>query len=154
MPPSLGDNAAPSLQQQHFMSGRLPVFSAPVSCGKGNRPGLRSVAASLYRLSLLRSSILLLCCRSPEKVSCPIPAACSGVGTLLRSFGTFCLEVRWFLRCFPAGVFFSTVILFSRCCPSMNYPKSNRVGGDYPVPLTPPCGTAWYTAVSIARRAD
>jgi hypothetical protein len=29
------------------------------------------------------------------------------------------------LRCFPSrGIPFRTVILFSRCCPSMNYPKS------------------------------
>ena len=31
------------------------------------------------------------------------------------------------LRCFPSrGIPFRTVILFPRCCPSMNYPKSTR----------------------------
>jgi hypothetical protein len=31
------------------------------------------------------------------------------------------------LRCFPSrGIPFRTVILFSRCRPSMNYPKSTR----------------------------
>ncbi|OUP71489.1 hypothetical protein B5F10_03850 [Anaerotruncus colihominis] len=50
-----------------------------------------------------------------------------------RNFGTTCPEVTsgqsvqksgsW--RCFPSrGIPFWTVILFSRCCPSMNYPKS------------------------------
>ena len=52
-----------------------------------------------------------------------------------RSFGTFCPEVTsgqsvqksGSLRCLPSrGIPFRTVILFPRCCPSMNYPKSTR----------------------------
>ena len=59
----------------------------------------------------------------PEKASCPIPAACSGVGTLpgLRDI----LSRSGSLRCFPCrGIPFRTVILFSRCSSSMNYLKS------------------------------
>ena len=59
----------------------------------------------------------------PEKASCPIPAACSGVGTLpgLRDI----LSRSGSLRCFPCrGIPFRTVIHFSRCSSSMNYPKS------------------------------
>ena len=50
-----------------------------------------------------------------------------------HSFGTSCPEVTSgqsvqksvSLRCFPGrGISFRTVIRFSRCCPSMNYPKS------------------------------
>ena len=68
----------------------------------------------------------------PEKASCPIPAACSGVGTLPAASGhlsrsdlwTKCPEVGS-LRCFPCrGIPFRTVIWFSRCSSSMNYPKS------------------------------
>ena len=62
----------------------------------------------------------------PEKVSCPIPAACSGVGTLPAASGHF-VSKSGSLRCFPSrGIPFRTVILFSRCRPSMNYPKSTR----------------------------
>ena len=141
-----------------YQAGRL-FLSAPVSCGKGNRPACVPVAASLYRgyLSCV-PSILLSVAVLPEKVSCPIPAACSQQGppkssdfvgrgaaaervsfrhlaeandTQLaatrhapRSFGTF-VSKSGSLRCFPSrGIPFRTVILFSRCCPSMNYPKS------------------------------
>ena len=61
-----------------------------------------------------------------EKASCPIPAACSGVGTLPAASGHL-VPKSGSLRCFPSrGIPFRTVILFSRCCPSMNYPKSTR----------------------------
>ena len=71
-------------------------------------------------------SILLSVAVLPEKVSCPIPAACSGVGTLPAASGHF-VSKSGSLRCFPSrGIPFRTVILFSRCCPSMNYPKSTR----------------------------
>ena len=106
---------------------RPPVSSAPVSCGKGNRPACVPAAASLYRgyLSCV-PSILLSVAVLPEKVSCPIPAACSGVGTLLATSGHF-VPKSDSLRCFPSrGIPFRTVILFSRCRPSMNYPKSTR----------------------------
>ena len=62
-------------------------------------------------------------CVLPEKASCPIPAACSSVGTLpgLRDI----LSRSGSLRCFPCrGIPFRTVIHFSRCSSSMNYPKS------------------------------
>ena len=68
----------------------------------------------------------------PEKASCPIPAACSGVGTLPAASGhlsrsdlwTKCPEIGS-LRCFPCrGIPFRTVIHFSRCSSSMNYHKS------------------------------
>ena len=61
----------------------------------------------------------------PEKASCPIPAACSNIGTLpgLRDI----LSRSGSLRCFPCrGIPFRTVIHFSRCSSSMNYPKSTR----------------------------
>ena len=41
-----------------------------------------------------------------------------------RSFGTFCPEIRLLAVLPLPGIPFLTVILFSRCCPSMNYPKS------------------------------
>ena len=107
------------------VSGWPPVFSAPVSCGKGNRPACVPAAASLCRgyLSCV-PSILLSVAVLPEKASCPIPAACSGVGTLPATSGHF-VPKSGSLRCFPSrGIPFRTVILFSRCCPSMNYPKS------------------------------
>ena len=69
--------------------------------------------------AFLRFSVAVL----PEKASCPIPAACSGVGTLpgLRDI----LSRSGSLRCFPCrGIPFRTVILFSRCSSSMNYLKS------------------------------
>jgi hypothetical protein len=53
----------------------------------------------------------------------PTMAACSGVGTLpgLRDI----LSRSGSLRCFPCrGIPFRTVIYFSRCSSSMNYPKS------------------------------
>ena len=49
-----------------------------------------------------------------------------GVGTLLATSGHF-VPKSDSLRCFPSrGIPFRTVILFSRCRPSMNYPKSTR----------------------------
>ena len=84
---------------------------------------LRSMGGSrLYGFSLMCSlhfSLAVL----PEKASCPIPAACSSVGTLpgLRDI----LSLSGSLRCFPCrGIPFRTVIHFLRCSSSMNYPKS------------------------------
>ena len=70
------------------VSGWPPVFSAPVSCGKGNRPACIPAAASLCRdyFSCV-PSVLLSAAVLPEKASCPIPAACSGVGTLTITSG-------------------------------------------------------------------
>ena len=84
-------------------SGRLPVSSVPVSCGKGNCPACALWAAVVYMGSLsCVSSILLSVAALPEKASCPISAACSGVGTLPAASGhlsrsdlwTKCPEVR------------------------------------------------------------
>ena len=69
-------------------SGRLPVSSVPVSCGKGNCPACALWAAVVYMGSLsCVSSILLSVAALTEKASCPIPAACSGVGTLPTASG-------------------------------------------------------------------
>ena len=109
-----------------YQAGRLFSLRRG-SCGKGNRPACVPAAASLYRgyLSCV-PSILLSVAVLPEKVSCPIPAACSGVGTLPATSGHF-VPKSDSLRCFPSlGIPFRTVILFSRCRPSMNYPKSTR----------------------------
>ena len=92
------------------VSGWPPVFSAPVSCGKGNRPACVPVAASLYRgyLSCV-PSILFSVAVFPERISCPIPAACSGVGTLPATSGHF-VPKSDSLRCFPSlGIPFRTV---------------------------------------------
>ena len=91
------------------VSGWPPVFSAPGSCGKGNAPACVPAAASLYRgyLSCV-PSILLSVAVLPEKVSCPIPAACSGVGTLPATSGHF-VPKSDSLRCFPSlGIPFRT----------------------------------------------
>ena len=140
-------------------SGRLPVSSVSVSCGKGNHPACTLWAAVVYMGSLsCVPSILLSVAVLPEKASClvvascvsfvspqaakltrsaapPLPtkpcdfagtptmAACSGVGTLpgLRDI----LSRSGSLQCFPCrGTPFRTVIHFSRCSSSMNYPKS------------------------------
>ena len=96
-----------------------PVFSAPGSCGKGNRPACVPAAASLYRgyFSCV-PSILLSVAVFPERIS--------SFGTLPAASGHF-VPKSGSLRCFPSrGIPFRTVILFSRCCPSMNYPKSTR----------------------------
>ena len=89
-------------------SGRLPVSSLPVSCGKGNRR--LALYGRQYVFSLMCSlhfSLAVL----PEKASCPIPAACSSVGTLpgLRDI----LSRSGSLQCFPCqGIPFRTVIHF------------------------------------------
>ena len=69
-------------------SERLPVSSVPVSCGKGNRPACALWASVVYTGSLsCVPSILLSVAALSEKASCPIPAACSGVGTLPATSG-------------------------------------------------------------------
>ena len=102
----------------------LDCLGAPRPCGKGNRPACVPAAASLYRgyLSCV-PSILLSVAVLPEKASCTIPAACSGVGTLPRLRDI--LSRSGSLRYFPGrGIPFRTVIRFSRCCSPMNYSKS------------------------------
>ena len=115
------------------VSGWPPVSSAPVSCGKENRPACVPVAASLYRgyLSCV-PSILLSVAVPPKRFPAPflrrVPALARSPqlrDNLSRSdLWTKCPEAGS-LQCFPSrGIPFRTVILFSRCCPSMNYPKS------------------------------
>ena len=78
-----------------------PVFSAPVSCGKGNRPACVPVAASLYRgyLSCVPLHFAFRCRSPPKRFPAPflrrVPALARS-----RSFGTFCLKVR-FLAVLP-----------------------------------------------------
>ena len=130
LPPNTKGDSHPLSRSPHAdlkAGSDLDCLGAPRPCGKGNRPACVPAAASLYRgyLSCV-PSILLSVAVLPEKVSCPIPAACSGVGTLLATSGHF-VPKSDSLRCFPSrGIPFRTVILFSRCCPSMNYPKSTR----------------------------
>ena len=128
-------------------SGRLPVSSVPVSCGKGNHPACTLWAAVVYMgyLSFV-PSILLFCTVLPEKASCLVVASCVSfvspqAAKLTRSAapplptkpcgfaGTptmaACFSVGTQMRCFPCrGIPFRTVIHFSRCSSSMNYPKS------------------------------
>lgn len=68
------------------VSGCWPASSAPRSCGRGNRPACAPAAANVDRVFLSCSpSVFLFVAVFPEKASCPIPAACSGVGTLTLS---------------------------------------------------------------------
>lgn len=92
--------------------------------------GRQSFIWIFYHASLHLFSVAVL----PEKASCPIPAECSGVGTLPITSGHFVpkppLDILSRSRLLavlpPPDIPFRTVILFSRCCPSMNYPKSTR----------------------------
>ena len=111
------------------VSGWPPVSSAPVSCGKGNRPACVPAAASLYRgyLSCV-PSILLSVAVPPKRFPAPflrrVPALARSPqlrDNLSRSdLWTKCPEAGS-LQCFPSrGIPFRTVILFSRCRSSMN----------------------------------
>ena len=71
-------------------SGRLPVSSVPVSCGKGNRPACALWAAVVYIGSLscvLRFFVAVL----PERIS--------GVGTLPAASGHF--VPKWLVAVLP-----------------------------------------------------
>ena len=110
------------------VSRHWPVFAVPGSCGKGNCPACALWAASVYMdfLSCVPpfSDFAVL----PEKFSCPIPAACSGVGTLPTASGQLVpkrpldtLSRSWLLAVLPPpDIPFRTVIRLSRYCPSMN----------------------------------
>ena len=114
-------------------SGRLPVSAALGSCGKGNRLACALWAAVVYMGSLsCVSSILLSVAALPKRLPAPflrrVPALARSPqlrDKLSRSdLWTKCPEIG-FLRCFPCrGIPFRTVIHFSRCSSSMNYPKS------------------------------
>ena len=100
-------------------SGRLPVSSVPVSCGKGNRPACALWAAVVYMGSLSCVPSIFPLPFSPKRLPAPFLRR---VPALARSpdFGTFCPEAGS-LRCFPCrDIPFRTVILFSRCCSPMN----------------------------------
>ena len=86
-------------------------------------PALYGRQSFIWVLSHVFPPFLLSVAVLSEKASYPTPAACSGVGTLpgLRDI----LSRSGSLRCFPCrGIPFRTVIHFSRCSSSMNYPKS------------------------------
>ena len=84
-------------------SGRLPVSSVPVSCGKGSRPACALWAAVVYMGSLSCVPSIFPLPFSPKRLPAPFLRR---VPALARSpdFGTFCPEVA---RCgaSPAGVF-------------------------------------------------
>ena len=116
------------------VAGWPPTSSAPVSCGKGNRPACapRAAVACTNFLSCVPP---FPCCRSTRKGFLPHSCGVFRRWHAPRSFGTSCPEVTsgqsaqksGSLRCFPGrGIPFRTVILFSRCSSSMNYPKSTR----------------------------
>ena len=123
--PSSRTMQLPSSQQLHSRRIRLAAcFLCAVSCGKENRPACVPAAASLYRGYLSCVPSILLSVAVLPKSSCPFLRRVPNVGTLPAASGHF---VRSPAPCgaSPArGIPFWTVILFSRCCPSMNYPKS------------------------------
>ena len=84
-------------------SGRLPVSSVSVSCGKGSRPACALWAAVVYMGSLSCVPSIFPLPFSPKRLPAPFLRR---VPALARSpdFGTFCPEVA---RCgaSPAGVF-------------------------------------------------
>ena len=83
--------------------GWPPVSSVPVSCGKGNRPACAPAGGKSF-IGVISHAFppFFAFAVLPEKASCPIPAACSGVGTLPAASGhlsrsdlwTKCPEVR------------------------------------------------------------
>ena len=92
-------------------SGRLPVSSVPVSCGKGNRLACALWAAVVYMGSLSCVPSIFPLPFSPKRLPAPFLRR---VPALARSpdFGTFCPEVA---RCgaSPAGVFlFGRLFIF------------------------------------------
>lgn len=64
----------------------MPTATALGSCGRGSCPACVPAAANVDRVFLSCSpSVFLFVAVFPEKASCPIPAACSGVGALACS---------------------------------------------------------------------
>ena len=97
----------PAFQRRHVFIGVIShafppfCFPLPFSPKRLPAPFLRRVPA-LARSPQLRDNLS----RSDLWTKCPEAGS---------------------LQCFPSrGIPFWTVILFSRCCPSMNYPKSTR----------------------------
>ena len=77
----------------------------------------------MYGFSIMRPSIFRFC-RSSRKGFLPHSCGVFRRWHAPRNFGTFCPEVR-LLAVFPQpGYSFSDGHSVSRCCPSMNYPKS------------------------------
>ena len=93
---------------------RWPVSVVLALCGRACRPACAPTAASV-------------CMELPAPFLRRVPALARSPQlrvTMARShLWTLCPEVGS-LRCFPSrGIPFRTVILFSRCCPPMNYSK-------------------------------
>ncbi len=95
------------------VSGHWPVSSALVSCVRRLRSNGGSVIWIFYHASLRLFSVDVL------------PTA-SGQLVARSHLWTQCPEVGSSAVLPPPDIPFRTVILFSRCCPSMNYPKSTR----------------------------
>ena len=110
------------------VSGWPPVSSAPVSCGKGNRPACVPAVASLYRGYLSCVPSIFRFCRSPRKGFLPHSCGVFRRWHAPHSFGSLWPEATYghFVQksalCVlpPPDIPFRTVILFSRCRPSMN----------------------------------
>ena len=107
------------------LSHVFPPFFLSRSPRKGFLPRRRKLR--IVRFTASGKTHSLRCSSSPTKpcdfAGTPTMAACSSVGTLpgLRDI----LSRSGSLRCFPCrGIPFRTVIHFSRCSSSMNYPKS------------------------------
>ena len=81
------------------VSGWPPVSSAPVSCGKGNRPACVQRRQVFIGVISHAFPPFFAFAVLTEKASCPIPAACSGVGTLPAASGTTCPEVTSGTKC-------------------------------------------------------
>ena len=80
----------PSSQQQHSgVSGWPPVSSAPVSCGKGNRPACVPAAASLIGV-ISHAFLHFSLCRSHRKGFLPHSCGVFRRWHAPRSFGTTC----------------------------------------------------------------
>ena len=112
---------------------RWLVSAVPGSCGSACRPACAPTVASLCMGYFSCVPPFVFRCRSPRKGFLPHSCGVFRRWRAPHSFGTTCPEVTSgqsvqksvSLRCFPGrGISFRTVIRFSRCCPSMNYPKS------------------------------
>ena len=110
------------------VSGHWPVSSALVSCGRACRPACTLTAADVYMDFLSCVPPFLLRCRSPRKGFLPHSCGVFQRWHAPRSFGSLWPEatsghfVQKSALCVlpPPDIPFRTVILFSRCCPSMN----------------------------------
>ena len=98
-------------------SGRLPVSSVPVSCGKGNRPACVPAVASLYRGYLSCVPSIFRFCRSPRKGFLPHSCGVFRRWHAPHSFGTSSPEVtsgQSVQKSAPCGASPAGVFLFGR----------------------------------------